>query len=553
MEYAAPNRIQYQYQLEGYDKQWRDASISQTAYFSHLPPGKYTFKVRATNTLGEWPTTSTQLAITRLAPPWQQWWAYLFYCVVTVLTLYFIWRSYARRVELQKERMLNAKLIQFDQMKDTFLANTSHELRTPLNGIIGLSEALQTSLHSQLSKEQANSFDMIIQSGRRLAHLINDILDMSKLGKQNLSLNCQALELAPLIDTVLALAAPLVGQKELRLINTVNSDTPAVFADNNRLQQILLNLVSNAIKYSARGNITLKATHTRSWVTVHIYDMGLGINEDQQAVIFDSFIQAHEGDARHFEGTGLGLSITKQLVELHGGTIHVDSELGKGSHFWFALKTADPKAIIQAVGATDSSNSKGKDTAEPDKPSTTPELAKSKLLTSSLAIKDSGNKNLNTSPVDKNTTTESKKGKSPKTSISAPSFAKHITILCVDDNAVNRMVLRGILSLHGYNILEAESGKQALDIIQSGKQRVHLVVLDVMMPNMTGYEMCTQLRKQHTLASLPVIFLTAKDKEKELAQSYACGGNDFVSKPVNKDELLARVKALLSLLHGQKN
>lgn len=550
MEYAAPSRIQYQYQLEGYDKQWRDASISQTAYFSHLPPGKYTFKVRASNTLGEWPENSTQLAITRLAPPWQQWWAYLFYCVVSVLTLYFIWRSYARRIELQKERTLNAKLIQFDQMKDTFLANTSHELRTPLNGIIGLSETLQTSLQAQLSKEQAHSFDMIIQSGRRLAHLINDILDMSKLGKQSLKLNCQALELAPLIDTVLTLASPLVGQKELRLINAVDSSTPAVFADNNRLQQILLNLVSNAIKYSSNGNITLKATHTRSWVTVHVYDMGLGISEDQQAAIFDSFIQAHDGDARHFEGTGLGLSITKQLVELHGGSIHVDSELDKGSHFWFTLKAAAPNAIVQPANALENPESK---TATLDPHALQPTINESAAAEgSNIGGVAGSNARTNDQPpkIQAASTTQEK---APKTSISAPSFAKHITILCVDDNAVNRMVLRGILSLHGYNILEAESGKQALDIIQSGKQRIHLVLLDVMMPNMTGYEMCTQLRKQHTLASLPVIFLTAKDKEKELAQSYACGGNDFVSKPVNKDELLARVKMLLSLLHGKTN
>lgn len=535
MEFAAPNRIQYQYQLEGYDKQWRDASISQTAYFSHLPAGKYTFKVRASNTLGEWPETSTHLTIIRLAPPWQQWWAYLLYFAVSVLTLFVVWRNYVRRVELQKEKTLNAKLIQFDQMKDTFLANTSHELRTPLNGIIGLSETLQSSLQAQLSKEQAHSFDMIIQSGRRLAHLINDILDMSKLGKQNLSLNCQALELSPLVDTVLTLSSPLIGNKNLRLINAVDLDTPPVFADNNRLQQILLNLVSNAIKYSATGNITVKATHSRSWVSVHVYDMGLGISESQQAVIFDSFIQAHEGDARHFEGTGLGLSITKQLVELHGGNIHVDSELGKGSHFWFELKTADPKATLDAAVSAN--------IAPPAVPLQAP--------MPELFARAPENKNTSTqSTATKPSENTAPKEKSAKTSISAPSFAQHITILCVDDNAVNRMVLRGILSLHGYNILEAESGRQALDMIQNGKQRVHLVVLDVMMPNMTGYEMCSQLRKQHTLASLPVIFLTAKDKEKELAQSYACGGNDFVSKPVNRDELLARVKALLSLLHG---
>lgn len=532
MEFSAPNSIRYQYQLAGYDDQWRDASISQTAYFSHLPAGKYTFKVRASNTLGEWHPSSTHLTITKLAPPWQQGWAYLLYSVISMLALYFIWRSYDRRVELKKEKTLNAKLILFDQMKDAFLANTSHELRTPLNGIIGLSEALQTSLQTQLSQEQANSFDMIIQSGRRLSHLINDILDMSKLGKQNLSLNCQALSLTPVVDTVLALAAPLIGQKPLRLINTLSDQTPLVWADSNRLQQILLNLVSNAIKYSAQGNITIKATQTRSWVTLHIYDMGLGISKSQQAAIFDAFIQVNDGDARHFEGTGLGLSITKQLVELHGGTIHVDSELGKGSHFWFTLPTASHQA---AQSGTQEPLAVAPPVIETPTPNT--------LLPSTEPT---------TSLTQESTVTEPQaaKAKAPKTTITPPSFAEHISILCVDDNPVNRMVLRGILSLHGYNILEAESGKQALDIIQNGKQRIHLVVLDVMMPSMTGYEMCTQLRQQHSLASLPVIFLTAKDKEKELAQSYACGGNDFVSKPVNKDELLARVKALLCLLHS---
>ena len=513
--YSSNQHTQYHVMLDGYDKSWRLTDTSNSVSYTHLPSGRYQFKARVLDANGDTNTEITSIDIVVKAHPLLTAWAYTAYALALLGIAQLAWRYKVKRLELNKQRTLNDQLIKLDKMKDAFLANTSHELRTPLNGIIGLSESLQASLLPHLSPKQSTTFDMIIQSGKRLSHLINDILDMSKLGNQEIKLNRNPTDIYQQTETVIALLTPLLNKKPISINNHISPSLPDAYADKNRLQQILLNLIGNAIKYSNEGYIDINAHVNRRALTISITDMGLGIDKEDLKTIFQSFTQVNHTDSREYEGSGLGLAITKQLVELHGGKIYASSVINQGSKFSFTLPIADTKNINTHT------------VPQADKKATT-----ALPPVSAQALRSRGNHGL--------------------LQAAAPVYAKSTTILCVDDNAVNRMVLVGILKLHGYQTIEAENGHEAIARVQSG-EKIDLIILDVMMPKISGYEVCQTLRKTHPMYKLPIIFLTAKELDSEKTQSFLSGGNDFVAKPVDKDELLARVKALLNMVFQQNN
>ena len=509
--YSTHQHTQYEFKLEGYDKTWRKSDARNNISYTHIPPGKYQFKVRIlpTNNAQSPPITSVSIKVK--AHPLLTAWAFIAYALLSLAIAQLGWRYKVKRLELNKERTLNNQLVQLDKMKDAFLANTSHELRTPLNGIIGLSESLQNSLHMHLDEKQHLTFDMIIQSGKRLSHLINDILDMSKLGNQEIKLHLSPCDIYQQTETAIALLTPLLKNKPLTISNHIPLSIPHVYADKNRLQQILLNLIGNAIKYSDDGYIDINAKLNREVLTISITDMGLGIAPEDLKTVFQSFTQVEHSDTREFEGSGLGLAITKQLVELHGGEIFATSTINKGSEFSFTLPAADQKAMTST---------------------TAPAHTASRRITTPT------------------TTAEPSTTRKNTLQAKAPAYASSVTVLCVDDNVVNRMVLVGILKLHGYQTIEAENGQEAITRVQRG-EKIDLVILDVMMPKISGYEVCRTLRATHPMHKLPVIFLTAKECASEKTQSFLVGGNDFMAKPVDKEELLARIKALLNMVRQQ--
>jgi len=244
----------------------------------------------------------------------------------------------------------NAELEHLDKLKDEFLANTSHELRTPLNGMIGISESMIDGATGKLTEIQERNLWMVAQSGHRLSNLVNDILDFSKLKHKRIDLQLKPVSLRDLVEVVLTLSQSLVGTKQLSLINEVSSDLPAAHADENRLQQILYNLVGNAVKFTRSGTVKVSAEvlppsaeQESSVLAVTIADTGIGIPEEKLERIFEAFEQAEGSTGREFGGTGLGLAVTKQLVELHHGKLTVTSTVGAGSQFTFTLPVAQGK------------------------------------------------------------------------------------------------------------------------------------------------------------------------------------------------------------------
>ncbi len=231
----------------------------------------------------------------------------------------------------------NTELQRLDKHKNEFLTNTFHELRTPLNGIIGIADSL---IDSPLPEQTRANLTMIIVSGQRLANLVSNILDFSKLRHNNIDLQLKSVSLRKIVEVVFSLSKPLIGNKNLQLINTISLNLPPAKADENRLQQILHNLLSNAVKFTEQGRVEISAELNENLIAVSVSDTGIGISKDKLESIFKSFEQADGSTARVYGGTGLGLAVSKKLVELHGGKISVTSEMGVGSRFTFTLPGA---------------------------------------------------------------------------------------------------------------------------------------------------------------------------------------------------------------------
>ncbi len=406
----------------------------------------------------------------------------------------------------------NEELQRLDKLKDEFLANTSHELRTPLNGIIGLAESIADGATGPLSDATRKNLSMIVSSGRRLASLVNDILDFSKLKNQAFELRTQPLDVHALSEVVISLSSGLIGNKPLRLVNRTAPDLPLVQGDENRVQQILLNLVGNAIKFTEAGVIDVSAETKGDSLAISVADTGIGISPEQTEHIFDSFQQADGAVSRRYGGTGLGLAVSKQLVELHGGRLTVESEPGAGSRFTFTLPLSEPDAAAprnQPVAQI-----------RPDE---------------SAAL---------SYPVEEANPPESVALAVPATDLA--NGARH-SVLVVDDEPINLQVLVNHLAARDYAVTLAQSGVEALRLIEQGGQ-FDLIVLDVMMPRMSGYEVCRTLRRQYPAHELPVLMLTAKNQVPDLVAGFEAGANDYLTKPFSKEELLTRLGNHLQLL-----
>jgi signal transduction histidine kinase/serine phosphatase RsbU (regulator of sigma subunit) len=401
----------------------------------------------------------------------------------------------------------NEELQHLDQLKDEFLANTSHELRTPLNGIIGIAESLIDGATGDLSHQTNSNLAMIAASGRRLSSLVGDILDFSKLRHQNIELERRPIDIRAIVDAVSILSQHLITQKNLHLINRIPVDFPLAEADENRLQQIFYNLVGNAIKFTPEGIVEISAIilpkTDKSQMAITISDTGIGIETNKLDRIFESFEQGEGSTSREYGGTGLGLTITKQLIELHGGEITVESELGIGSRFTFTLPIAE-----NAVKTP--TENRVKNPLEPQKINT--------LLTINTDFFEPTHN----------------------------SSSEIIKILIVDDEMVNRQVLFNNLSVNHYTVFQASNGQEALDLITKGL-RPDVMLLDVMMPKMTGYEVTQKLREQFNARELPIILLTAKTQVQDIVTGLNMGANDYMMKPFAKDELLARIKTHVNI------
>jgi two-component system sensor histidine kinase ChiS len=395
----------------------------------------------------------------------------------------------------------NAYLKQMNKLKDEFLAKTSHELRTPLNGIIGIAESLVEGAGGGVSETIKQNLLMIASSGKRLSNLVNDILDYSKIRNNQIVLKTKPIHMRELADVVITLCKPMANHKLLKIVNSIDPNVPLIRGDEDRIQQILYNLIGNAIKFTESGGVEVSAEISGPLLNITIEDTGIGIPSDMLHVIFESFQQADNSYTRAYAGTGLGLYITKELIELHGGTIRLESTQGEGTKFTIALP----------AWGNESSESAYSETAVT---AHTPVLnARSEQSVAAVV-----------SPV-----------------LNPPSSTDTQFILVVDDEPINVQVLLNYLSLENYKVMVASDGIEALDLIDRGFEP-DLIILDVMMPKMNGFEVCRKIREIYAINELPVILLSAKNMDSDLKEGFHVGANDYLTKPFSKTELLLRIK-----------
>jgi CheY-like chemotaxis protein/HPt (histidine-containing phosphotransfer) domain-containing protein/two-component sensor histidine kinase len=394
------------------------------------------------------------------------------------------------------------KLKEVDRLKDDFLSRTSHELRTPLNGIIGIAHSLIDGATGQLPPNTNENLTMIAASGKRLHLLVNDILDSSSLRAGKLKLHKKPVDLHTLTDIICMLSKPLTGSKEIQLINDIKPGEFIVDADEDRLQQIMFNLVGNAVKFTDAGEVRVSTVINGRVLHVRVSDTGIGIPREKFKRIFESFEQVQGAADRAYGGTGLGLSIVKQLVELHGGKIWVESIVGRGTTFTFTLPPWEGNIEKPVPGMPPGAIPPGE--------------APAMQLTGSPG-----------------------------------ETAGRIRILVVEDDPVNLQVVLNFLNPVLYAVTPVSDGPQALAVLGRG-EIFDLVLLDIMMPRMSGYEVCRKIRERFQPDELPVIFLTAKTQTADLETSMSAGGNDFITKPFEKENLLSCIDKHLRKAQREK-
>ncbi|WP_158299367.1 hybrid sensor histidine kinase/response regulator [Paenibacillus antri] len=438
---------------------------------------------------------------------------YLFWTDVQLVLYGFILLVFIEAMELAR-RFSNAyrtietmtdELVAMNRLKDEFLANTSHELKTPLHGIMNLSMALSEGKAGPLNAEQREQLDVVVSVARRMSNLINDILDLSLLKNKGIQLQLKPVDLRAVLSAQQDIFRHYIGEKPVSLRLEWPESLPSVIADESRLIQILYNLIGNAIKFTPEGEVIVTARRDGNRLRVSIIDTGIGIPEEKLGVIFEAFEKAGGPAANEYGGVGLGLGIAKRLVELHGGQIEVASEAGSGSTFTFTI----PVALAGGAEESETVRAEGRFApAQTDAKRTGKEIA---------AASDPN-----------------------------PGRRK-AAILAVDDDPVNLRVVMAALADEPYEIMTASSGREALSVLEGGSGHIGLVILDVMMPGLTGYETCREIRRKFALAELPVLLTTVRREPEDLMLGFEAGANDFVTKPFHPHELKARARSLLEM------
>ncbi|MGX5175214.1 ligand-binding sensor domain-containing protein [Aliikangiella sp. IMCC44653] len=349
-DYNNPDAHQYAYRLKENSEQgdWIMLGKQNQVNLTNLSPGEHLLELKAQSEKGVW-SNPLLLNISVSTPWWISWWAYLIYSLLFLLIVgvYLYLQSQklkAQQTLARKEREVSVKLRKLDKLKDEFLANTTHELRTPLNAILGLSElALKDPKLTYNQGDDLKSYlKLISDSGKHLLALVSDILDYSALNEKKLKLSIENVDLATLLNSLI-LEMNLLNKNSKVSITAQIESPPWVKADPRRLYQIILNLLSNALKFTEQGEVTVQVTKHLANVVIKVTDTGIGMSKSELKNIFNRFEQVDGSAKRRYGGTGLGLSITKELVELHQGSIKVESKLGEGSIFTLTLPASTPQ------------------------------------------------------------------------------------------------------------------------------------------------------------------------------------------------------------------
>ncbi len=487
LDYTSPELIKYEYFLENFDKGWIWTSdLNNQAIYSNLPPGEYVFRVKATNADGIFNQREAEVWLKILPPWWKTWWAMLLYIIIAGISAYLIHKQRESKIklksDLEKEKLEREKTEEVNQIKLRFFTNISHEFRTPLSLILG---PLDNMLAEKPDEKNQKRLLLIRQNAERLLRLINQIIDFRKIENQKMTINLKSGDLISFSKNIFNSFIELAEKKGIFLhFNTMETELNTLF-DHDKMDKILFNLLSNAMKFtSEQGEIALSILVSGDEITIEVKDTGIGIPEKDIIHIFDRFYQVKEHAALEANSSGIGLTLVKEFVELHGGDLQVRSTEKIGSCF---------------------------------------------VITLPYRRAEEGEMN---NEINENTIEETEE------KVSIPGKSGLPVILLVEDNEEMREYIISELS-DTFNILTASDGEKGLAL--ANKENPELIVSDVMMPVMDGFELCKRLKTEFATSHMPIILLTAKAGEESVIEGYSVGADAYIGKPFS-------IKILRSLI-----
>ena len=505
LNYIQPEKNQYCYKLEGFDNEWRFVQNNRRATYTNLAPGKYTFRVRACNNDGVWNDVGAELKIVVHPPFWKSALGRMILIAMICLSLfftYYILKSrdrLERRIELEKMESLNQ--LQINHAKNEFFTNITHEFRTPITLILGPLQKIMNTPDEQIDvKKFKLQIGLISRNAQRLLNLINQILDLKKLEAGKLELRPNKDDIILFTKNIASSFTAMAYDKKIQFQVSSSMGELKMPFDPDKYEKIVMNLLANAFKFTPNhGIISLMMSYLDEQkgsmpnFKLEISDNGIGLAKEHQNKIFELYYQVKDNNTSGNPGTGVGLFMVKQLVELHGGSIDVESEPTQGCKFTILLPIRTGEE-------------------ETEKSST----INTELIDLQFEEENSFRKNV------------------PETA--------RLKVLVVDDNEDIRIFIRSELE-DFFEVIDAPNGKEGLKIAE--ELSPDIVLSDVMMPEMSGYEFCESLKKNVNTSHLPVILLTAKSSDEAQLEGYHAGADDYMTKPFNTEILRIKLNKLL--------
>ncbi len=526
LDFSIPEKNLYQYRLSKVHKDWIDAGTDRSVNFGNLAPGKYIFEVKGSNSSGIWNDSPTQLSIVIHPPWWRTDLAYAIYILIIAGSILGLYRFQLNRTRLKNQLLYEQKeaerLAQLDRLKSNFFSNITHEFRTPLTLIL---EPVRQMLQKDLPKgdlvQVEEKLRLVRNNSDRLLLMVNQLLDLAKLEGQQMKLDIRRGNVVELLRLIFEAFVPMAEQKGIKLHWKVEKDIPHCYFDKDKLEKVVANLLSNALKFTQKGSCTLEIDYQQekeASLLITIRDSGIGIPAAELDRIFDRFYQIDSSSTRTKAGTGIGLALTKELVQLMNGQISVESTVGKGTSFQLHLPME--KAALSAGMPIHSSGEAVEAQASQSRATAVAISRKGEPVTASTPEAHLANK-----------MTEQEDVEPP-------------LLLLVEDNPELRSFLKQSLA-QNFKVEEAADGQEGIE--KAIEHIPDLIISDLMMPRKNGYELTDTLKQNEKTSHIPIILLTAKAAPENQVEGVQKGADVYLTKPFNTEVLLAYIHNLIEV------